>query len=421
MSQPISKSARFFLFVTALFTGATAVPVAATAAAPAQPAVLAADGFVEQTDAWPMYQANAQHTGYLPIWLDPELFALSWQRDVGGIFPLNPVTAAEGKVFVSLRTYFDDVTTLFALDASDGQTLWSKGFGRIFSVNPPSYGYGLVYVQTGNHESDTWLHAYVAGSGDEVFKAPHSAQWERYYAPTIYDEKVYIDGGAYGGMYGFDALTGNRMWFLGLPQYDQWTPAVAGGLAYSYVGEYQPGLYAADRFTGAQVFFIPDPNFEWSGWSMNLAPVLGGHNDVIVIHGGRLITFDLAARSIRWEIQRQFQGQPSVVRNTIYAIDGGRLVVLDELTRAERWSWQPPEGALTGSMIVTGSHLLASTAAKVYAVDLSKRQAVWSFPAAGHLALGNDTLYVASSDGMLTAIAMPAVPCTGPSTVCPMR
>ena len=143
-----------------------------------------------QTDAWPMYQANAQHTGYLPLSLSPEQAHLLWQRDLGSTHALNPVAAAEGRVFATVQVYFDDIPTLFALDAQTGGTIWSKSFGSVFSVNPPSTAYGSVYVQTGDHATDTWLWAFDAATGAQVFKTPHAAQWERYYAPTIYDGKV---------------------------------------------------------------------------------------------------------------------------------------------------------------------------------------------------------------------------------------
>lgn len=368
-----------------------------------------ADLAAEGSGLWPMFQADARHTGFLPIGLDPALFSLRWQRDVGGDFALNPVTAGDGKVFVSLETYFSDVSSLFALRALDGETLWSKGFGDVFSVNPPSYAYGNVYVQTGNHSTDTWLHAFDAGTGDLVFDSPHSAQWERYFAPTIADGKVYVNGGYYGGMYAFDAFSGSQLWFASLPQYDQWTPAVSGGRAYAYLGEYTPGLYGRDRLTGAPALFVADPNFDWNGWSMDLAPVIGGHDDVIAIHDGRLISFDTAQGTIRWELAGQFTGQPSVAHGRIYAVAGGRLVVLDELSHAELWSWQPPDGGIVGPMIVTETHLLASTATSVHAVDLLTRQSAWTHPVAGHLALADDTLYVASPDGTLTAFTAPRV------------
>jgi outer membrane protein assembly factor BamB len=359
-----------------------------------------------------MFQADAKHTGYLPVSLDPTLFSFRWQKNVGTNFPLNPVTAGDGMVFVTLYTYFTDVPSLFALRLLDGTTLWSKGFGSIFSVNPPSYAYGKVYVQTGKSTDGTvgvFLRAFDAATGASVFQAPFGAQWERYYAPTIDAGKVYVDGGVFGGMYGFDATTGAQLWFADLPQYDQWTPALAGGIAYAYVGEYTPGLYGIDRATGAQVLFIPDPDFVWNGWSMDLAPVVGAHDDVIAIHDGRLICFDIALGTIRWQVQDQYAGQPSVAHDRIYAVNGSRLYAVDELTHAALWWWQPPSGTPAGPVIVTDTHIFVSTAQAVYAVDLATGLSVWSYPAGGYLALADATLFVASPNGVLTAITVPYV------------
>jgi outer membrane protein assembly factor BamB len=356
---------------------------------------------------WETYQGNRRHTGYVPISTDPLDFALRWQRQVGSGRPLNPVTAADGKVFASVKIYFNDETQLFTLDARDGETLWTKQFGAPFSVNPPAFGYGNVYVQTGNHGSDTWLRAYDANTGRELFSSRHSAQWERYFAPTIADGKVYINGGYYGGMYRFDAFSGRQDWFRDLQQYDEWTPAVDDRYAYAYMGEYTPGLYVVDRATGTHAFLIPDENFEWNGWSMNLAPVLGSMNDVIAIHDGRLISFDLGARKIRWEIPASFVGQPSIAKESIYAIDGGRLVARSEASGQLLWSWRPPSGTLLGSTIATDSHIFTRTSTNIYAIDILSQESVWSYPVSGELALGNDTLYIAGSDGMLTAISIP--------------
>ena len=363
--------------------------------------------FADVPSAWPMYQADSRHSGYLPIALDPAKFSFKWKRTISSTYALNPVTAADGRVFCSLLTYFNDTPAFFALDATNGSTLWSKGYGRVFSVNPPSYAYGNAYIQTGNHESDTWLHAYDAASGELVFETPHSAQWERYFAPTIYQGKVYVDGGTYGGMYGFDAFAGNELWFsAGLQQYDQWTPAVSGDFAYAYLGSYSPGLYAVDRATGTLQYTISDPNFEWDGWSMNVAPVLGTHDDIVTAHDVRLLSFDLASHLIRFEVARGFNGQPSVAHDAIYAIDGGKLAVLDEVTHADQWSWQPAHGSLRAPVIVTDSHAFAASEDSVFAIDLATHARVWSYPVSGWLALGNGALSVASADGSLTAITV---------------
>ena len=380
-----------------------------------------ADDSVEAPGVWPMFQANARHTGYLPISVDPASFRFKWSRTFASGLPLNPVSAGEGKVFVTFLSYFANESNLFALAARDGSTLWSKDFGRVFSVNPPSFAYGAVYVQTGDHASDTYLHAFDAATGDVIFKAPHDAPRERYFAPTLSGGKVYVDGGTYGGMFAFDAYSGARLWYATLPQYDQWTPAVDGGHAFAYVGSYTPGLYVKDALTGVPAnYFVADPSFNWSGWSMNLAPVVGPLDDVLAIQDGRLISFDHANGTVRWQVRDGFTGQPSLAKGKIYAVDAGWLVVRDELTSDVLWSWAAPGGAsLLGPMIVTDSHVFASTGSDVHAIDLATHALVWSYPAAGFLAFADDTLYVASSTGVLTALAAP-----GPSsfyTVNPCR
>lgn len=366
-----------------------------------------ADIYAPPYDAWPMYQADIAHTGYRPAFLDPGSFTPRWSRTVGSGLALNPVTAADGMVFCSLVGYFPPAGTqqLFALSAADGATLWSTGYGSVFSVNPPSYAYGNVYVQTGNHSTDTYLHALDAASGTPIFSAPHSAQWERYYAPTVSLGKVYVNGGTYGGMYQFDAFSGTMGWFNGsLPQYDEWTPALDDSNAYAYLGEYAPGLYVVSRATGALRFSILDAGFGWNGWSMDGTAVVCGNGDVIAIQAGRLLCFNVPTHQLRWQLARAFNGQPSFAFGVIYAIDGGHLVAIDEATHTDLWSWTPPAGSLTGAMIVTDSHVFASTASTTFAVSLATRQSEWSYPAGGALALGNHALYVATSGGVLHAI-----------------
>jgi hypothetical protein len=220
---------------------------------------------------------------------------------------------------------------------------------------------------------------------------------------------VYANGGYYGGMYAFDAYSGAQVWSAGLPQYDEWTPAVDAKYAYAYLGEYSPKLYALDRKTGKMAWAIEDPDFDWNGWSMNLSPLLGDATDVLAIHDGRLISFDLGLHNVRWVLDSSFSGQPSVARNRIYAVDGTRVVVLDEPTGAELWGWQPASGTPIGRLIVTDTHLLVSTDTEVHAVDLETHESVWSYAASGHLALADGNLYVASETGVLTAITMPRV------------
>jgi len=180
-----------------------------------------------------------------------------------------------GQVYTSAMGYFG-TQTLFALDIQTGATRWSHEFADIYSLNPPSFDNGMVFVQTGNNAGDTYLRAYDATSGDLLYRSPHDAQWENYLAPTIHNKTVYVNGGAYGGMYAFAKKSGTQRWFVSLPQYDRWTPAVDNNGAYAYVGG---SFYALDRQTGASLFTVPDSGFGWGGWTMGASVVLGGQND----------------------------------------------------------------------------------------------------------------------------------------------
>jgi hypothetical protein len=136
---------------------------------------------------------------------------------------------------------------------------------------------------------------------------------------------------------------------------------------------------------------------------MNLAPALGGANDIFVIYNGRLIRFNLSLKNINYELKRNFSGQPSIARGIVYAVDSGALTAWDQITGTLLWSWASTS-SITGTIVVTDSHAFVSDSNKTYAIDLQTHQSVWDIPTTGHLALADKTLYIASIDGVLTAI-----------------
>jgi hypothetical protein len=149
---------------------------------------------------------------------------------------------------------------------------------------------------------------------------------------------------------------------------------------------------------------------------MGLAPVLGTENDVIAIHDGRLIKFDLGARRIAFELKAAFSGQPSVAKSVIYAIRDGGVEARRESDGGLIWRWVPPSGAATGALIVTDTHVLAATNAATHALDVQTGQSAWTHPIGGHMALADDTLYIASGSNV-TAIAMPGFSAAPPTAI----
>jgi len=353
---------------------------------------------------WTTYQGNASHTGYNPVGMDTRAFQELWTKTVSTA-ALNPVTAGDGKVFVTTNAYFG-IEQAKSLDARTGAELWSRDFGNIHSVNPPAYANGTVYLQTGGHE-DSFLWALDASSGSVQFRTAYLNQWSRYFAPVIVGSSVYVAGGYYGGMYAFDTTDLSQRWFASLNQYDQFTPAVKDTFVYAYTGSYQPKLTVTSANTGALAYEIADPGFVWDGWSMNTAPTLGGASNLLATNGGRLISFNLTSRSIGYALTGTFRGQPTVANGVVYVANNGQVEARRESDGSLQWSWTPPTGQPVGPMIATKNLLLVTTAANTYAVDLASHQQVWSYPAGGHLSLSaQGILFIAQSSGKLTAVSV---------------
>ena len=361
----------------------------------------------QATTEWSTHQGNPDHTGFVAAVADPVIFTFKWSTTPFGTgIALNPVTLGPDAVFVSSATYFG-TQRLGTLDLANGQPRWIKDFGTIHAVHPPAYGNGTVYVTTSGHQ-DSFLWAFDLVTGTQKFQSPYENQWSTYYAPVIVGQRVYMAGGDVDGMYSFDATAGTEAWFVSTNQYNLWTPAVRNGVVYAYTGEYTPEVVAVDAPTGTVLYRIPDPHFYWDGWSMNTAPVLGAQQDLLATQAGRLVSFDLANRTVRWEIGGQFTGTVTTAAALLYVINAGRLEARQEDTGALVWSWTAPQAELLQkSVLVTRNLLFASSASTTFALDIGSRRQVWSYPAGGHLALSpQGVLLIAGTNGSVTAISV---------------
>lgn len=364
---------------------------------------------------WSMFQGNAAHTGYVPVTLDAAKFSPRWIWHVPGSDEsspaVSPAVSADGVVYVTIPGNFA-VANLYALRESDSGTKWQYSFDSIFTINPPSVANGTVYAASSGHE-DTFMWFFDADTGFLKFQTAFQSQWEHYYSPTIYGDSAYTNGGYYGGAYGFSSLNGAAEWFAPLAQYDAWTPAVDENHVYAYLGG---GLQVVNRSDGSLAFSIADDSFDWKGWSIDSAPVIGSLGEVLAINqaasygSNRLIRFNIATQSIDWSIEGTFKAQPALAKGVVYVGDNATksLRALNESDGAQRWAWPLPasdETLLDANIVVTDNLVFAVSGKAVYAIDLTSHQTVWSYPYSGSISISdNGVLYVARSGGALGAI-----------------
>jgi outer membrane protein assembly factor BamB len=254
------------------------------------------------------------------------------------------------------------------------------------------------------------MFSFEAASGSQRFKSAMSSQWEHYLAPTIFNGKVFSNGGTYGGLYAFSTVTGGIDFFASLGQYDGWTPAVDAQNMYTYVGG---SLQIIDPVTGAVRAMIADPNYSWNGYTTGGAPVIGAGG---VVYAGNMrnasdnaiVAFDTVAKAVRWSRKGAFSGNPAYADGLLFAANNatGMVEVSKEADGASSWSWTKPSGEpnFVSDVLVTKNLVFVSNSTTTYAIDRTSHATAWQYKAGGKLALSaNGILYI---QGASTIVAI---------------
>lgn len=347
---------------------------------------------------WPTLGGSPAHPGHYVGTLGTTALAELWNYPAGAA--LNAPAVADGRVYLTVQGNWSGYMHAIALDTVTGAEAWRSRFLPGSSLNPPAWFANKVYFQRGNHSSDSQLFALDAASGAELWRSPFSAQWERYLAPSIDVTGVYVNGGAYGGLYGFDSATGAQKFFnSSLGQYDGWTPALSGdsGL-YSFVaGKFR----AHDRATGAILWTI-DLGWNWGGYTMNRTVACA--DDVAylitdVTSGQELVAIDLVNRKVLWRLAGPFRGTPAIANGVLYVSSTGRVQARHAASgRLLREYLAPGETGLLAPPLVSDDLVVASGASKTYLFNLATRALVQTLPVGGEIALADESLFVVATD-----------------------
>lgn len=335
-----------------------------------------------------------------------------WDTAVSTAVPLNPACAEAGVAFVTYNTQ-KAPALLSAIDLTNGSVVWTYDFGAPDTVGHPSVAGGTVYVQTnkgitGNPQSLLW--AIDARSGALVWSAPFASQWETFWAPTVADGNVYVNGGQFGGLYGFSVANGSNLFFNSdFYQCDSWSPAYFGGVLYSYV---LGSFTASDPTTGA-LLWNNSIRGNWPyAYSMDAVAALDGHRAYLVAPP-QLAALDLVTEDFDWVTSASFTGTPAIADGVVYATSGGALVASDAATGTPLFTFAG-DGQLSYPPIVAAGVVYVSSANNTFALSTATQAQVWTVGLGGWLSVAAGTLMVASPNGVLHGFALSQGP--GPTT-----
>jgi len=199
------------------------------------------------------FQITTNHTGEVK---SPGLklpLRVKWSVNLTGTagYPI----LANGKVFIIGGGSGSTPSTLYALSASTGKTVWSQPTPSEFgSWIGAAYENGVLYVVPTYSSSDSGaMFAFSAKDGHQIWSVSLSGQYSFSSAPTARNGIVYTSGAGEGGtVYAVREKDGQVLWTAAVSNGDSSAPAVTtSGVYVSYVC---PQTYRFDLTTGKQIW-----------------------------------------------------------------------------------------------------------------------------------------------------------------------
>ncbi|WP_327696767.1 serine/threonine-protein kinase [Streptomyces sp. NBC_00459] len=263
------------------------------------------------------------------------------------------------------RIHASDGPTLFALDAREGMDLWRLS-------------------------TDAWVYSLKADRG------------------TV------VTGTRGGGVQGWDAATGQKLWEHGGAQTDFESPEAGPQVHEGTVFVWQEGrLRALDARTGDERWSYPIGDAaSCGGVPVRLTP--GPDGQVYVSAGTRVLAIDVAGGHVRWHFEAPavflspptFAPGPAVTGGGIYLADYlGTVYALDATDGRDRWRIATESRASIEPVLVAAGHVHVGSGKGLYTLDAVTGTPKWRFQAGGDIvgapAVAEGRIHFGSTDHLL--------------------
>ncbi|OYV07356.1 MAG: hypothetical protein CFE26_01460 [Verrucomicrobiales bacterium VVV1] len=307
---------------------------------------------------WPTFGGSPAHTGRHPAAIDGCQFMPAWSVEVQNGSALNRAAIAADRAVV-VPQGSGDTPQLYSLSAATGQQLWATTFG---------------------------------------------AQWESYEAPAVGEAGIFINGGTYGGMYGFNT-NGSQRFFQSLAQYDRWTPTLANDRLFSWVA----GIFTEHNPNDGSALWSLNSDWSWNGWSMSTVSAVSG-DSAALISTTELLCVDLPTRSIRWRVPSVHRGSPGIADGRVFAIQGNAVRSYALADGSPGLVYQTTSGTGSNDLLIDqpilfNARLVISSESRTWIFNLQNGVLLQTLTVGGRLSYSNGLLLAAGNDGVLRAFA----------------
>ncbi len=363
-------------------------------------------------DGWTTYQKNGQRNAYVNAGLDFSNASQLWSIKISDY--LDQVIGDKNHIYLITDN------AILSLDPANGHILWSKTFMTASSINPPSMDDNAVYLQVTDNDSSEYLYAFNRYNGKQIFKTKYIPQGQAYLAPMSLEHNINTPCDHMKGICAYDSVDGKLLWSnADFSWLQDWLPTVTD--AYVIVPAYP--LHVFDRKTGKVVFSLSNLLFPvWQGQDEieDVSLVVGTLDDAIYRYYNTseyseksfLASVNLKKQALNWKIYEDYSGDPVIGNGVVYITSNGpqptKIVARSEVDGKLLWTWYDwfYNDADITNLILTNNILLIGSETRTYAISLDGKEEIWTYPLGGTLTLIGNTLYIANSQGRITAISV---------------
>lgn len=365
--------------------------------------------------SWSGFGNGPTHSGFYPATIGEFSVSQSWIKT----FPtlMNQVAVAHGRVYLTTDARGQPVGPdiyAAALDAATGEEKWRYVLSRSAIISGPTVFGGRVFVESCNYQFSQVL-ALDETTGQQSRVFPFQTQGPEKFGPTLFGDSLWIRGGYFGGLEGFNLTDGSEKFSVDLDAADDWTPTYDGTALFTCIN----GVFnAMNPQTGASLWKLdlrrPDEILVFA------APPIVAGNKAFMISFGRidenvaafvlLTAIDTTTHSVLWRnpnpyyfpggapVPTGFSGLPASDGTTVFAISQNAVYGFD-MTSGQLRAIYRADFPLTGQPLITNDLVMVSTVQGggfTYIFDKATSKLKRTLRYGGDLSFANGFLYIAT-------------------------
>jgi len=295
----------------------------------------------------------------------------------------------------------DDVVSTGTLGVAlaDGSTRWTYEPGRSNVGSSPAVVGNALYVGSDDYR----LYALAANSGAVQWSAQTDGLVRS--SPAVDEDAVYV-GSNEGTLYAFDRTDGTELWTFDTGGTVQWAPALADGTL--YLGNFDRTVFAVDAADGTERWRAePGGRFVTGDPAVGDGAVFAGANGVVE-------AFETSDGSERWGQvfgdRAKVQSTPAVSGGRVFVFVGESLYAFDTASGEEVWSVETGQSnvapAVRDGVVYASAVDRRAEVAHVSAFDASDGTELWrtELGEGRRVVVGDGTVYGVHYDAPAVAL-----------------